>query len=133
MDFTPKSESESAGLNLFMNKDFYLSFQKTRRNGKEVLVVTKRFNGKETEIATKEYSSNNLILGVYAEGQDYSFRVSSDNIHWTTIADKVDGRTLSRTNAGGFTGAYIAMYATSSGQPSSNYADFDWFSYAETK
>ena len=133
MNFTPKSESESAGLNLFMNKDFYLSFQKTLRNGKEVLVVTKRFNGKETEIAAKEYSSNNLILGVYAKGQDYGFRVSSDNIHWTTIADKVDGRTLSRTNAGGFTGAYIAMYATSSGQASSNYADFDWFSYSETK
>jgi alpha-N-arabinofuranosidase len=31
--------------------------------------------------------------------------------------------------AGGFVGAYIAMYASSNGQPGTNHADFDWFEY----
>ena len=31
--------------------------------------------------------------------------------------------------AGGFTGAYIGLYATSNHQPTENYADFDWFEY----
>ena len=45
------------------------------------------------------------------------------------LAENVDGRILSTPVAGGFVGAYIAMYASSNGQTSTNYADFDWFEY----
>jgi xylan 1,4-beta-xylosidase len=31
--------------------------------------------------------------------------------------------------AGGFIGAYLGMYASSDGRPSTNTADFDWFEY----
>jgi alpha-N-arabinofuranosidase len=41
----------------------------------------------------------------------------------------MDGRILSTPVAGGFVGAYIAMYASSNGQFSTNHADFDWFEY----
>jgi alpha-N-arabinofuranosidase len=43
----------------------------------------------------------------------------------------VDGRTLSRSNAGGFTGTYIGLYTSSNGTTSNNYADFDWFTYSK--
>ena len=36
---------------------------------------------------------------------------------------------LSLPLAGGFTGAYLGMYASSNGTPSNNTADFDWFEY----
>jgi len=36
---------------------------------------------------------------------------------------------LSTLVAGGFVGAYIAMYASSNGGPSTNHVDFDWFEY----
>jgi xylan 1,4-beta-xylosidase len=48
-----------------------------------------------------------------------------------TLAENVDGRILSTPVAGGFVGAYIAMYASSNGQPSTNHADFGWFEYHE--
>ena len=38
-------------------------------------------------------------------------------------------RYLSSEVAGGFTGAYFAMYATGQGQPCAAAADFDWFEY----
>ncbi|MFN2286052.1 MAG: hypothetical protein ACK2UQ_16685, partial [Anaerolineae bacterium] len=41
------------------------------------------------------------------------------------------GRILSTTVAGGFVGAYLGMYASSNGQPSTSIADFDWFEYIE--
>ena len=47
----------------------------------------------------------------------------------STLAENIDGRILSTPVAGGFVGAYIAMYASSNGQPSTNHADFDWFEY----
>ena len=31
--------------------------------------------------------------------------------------------------AGGFTGAYVGLYATSNGRASANHADFAWFEY----
>ncbi len=37
---------------------------------------------------------------------------------------------MSSPAAGGFTGAYIGMYASANGRPSDNVADFDWFEYA---
>jgi xylan 1,4-beta-xylosidase len=51
--------------------------------------------------------------------------------HWHTLLENVDGRTLSRTNAGGFTGTYISLYASSNGMPSKNFVDFDWFNYTQ--
>ena len=38
-------------------------------------------------------------------------------------------RYLSTEVAGGFTGVYLGMYATSNGQERTAPADFDWFEY----
>jgi xylan 1,4-beta-xylosidase len=48
---------------------------------------------------------------------------------WIPLATEVDGRILSTPVAGGFVGAFLAMYASSNGLPSENFADFDWFEY----
>jgi alpha-N-arabinofuranosidase len=50
-------------------------------------------------------------------------------IEWKSLIENVDGRILSTPVADDFVGAYIAMVVTSNGQPSTNYADFDWFEY----
>jgi xylan 1,4-beta-xylosidase len=41
-------------------------------------------------------------------------------------------RYLSSEVAGGFTGVYIGMYATSNGDGRTSPADFDWFEYHPT-
>ena len=63
-----------------------------------------------------------------AHEQDYNFHFSTGG-QWQTLAENIDGRILSTPVAGGFVGAYIAMYASSNGQPSTNHADFNWFEY----
>jgi alpha-N-arabinofuranosidase len=66
---------------------------------------------------------------VTAHEQSYNFYFST-NDQWQALAENVDGRILSTPVAGGFVGAYIAMYASSNGQLSANHADFDWFDYS---
>jgi alpha-N-arabinofuranosidase len=40
----------------------------------------------------------------------------------------VDGRILNSCHTGGFTGAFLGLYATAP-QPPSSSCDFDWFAY----
>jgi alpha-N-arabinofuranosidase len=79
--------------------------------------------------ATQPVQGSSYNLKVSAHEQSYSFYVSTQPEEWCTVAENVDGRILSTPVAGGFVGAYIAMYASSNGQPSTNHADFDWFEY----
>ncbi|MEW9530959.1 glycoside hydrolase family 43 protein [Microbispora sp. NPDC049125] len=65
-------------------------------------------------------------LGVQARGQDYRMSYATGNGEWRPIGDTLDGRILSSTVAGGFTGAYVGMYAGGDGGAP---ADFDWFDY----
>lgn len=80
-------------------------------------------------MAEQPIRAGRLYLKVEAREQAYSFYAASEPGSWFPVAEDVDGRILSTPVAGGFVGAYIAMYASSNGQPSANYADFDWFEY----
>ena len=126
-EFTPQSDNECAGLTLIQNKDFCFLFVVTR--GKEPIVrLIKRSHGRDETIAEQPMPVGLCTLKVTAHGQDYSFYFSV-NDRWQALAEKVDGRILSTPVAGGFVGAYIAMYASSNGRSSKNNADFDWFEY----
>jgi alpha-N-arabinofuranosidase len=129
MTFTPQLPNETAGLVLFMNNDYHFRFEKINKDGVGQLVVIKRHAGKETILASSPCNQKSIELGVFAIGQAYGFKFKQANGTWKTIISNVDGRTLSRINAGGFTGTYIGMYASSNGTVSSNYADFEWFRY----
>ena len=129
--FDPKNENESAGMVLLMNNNYHFRFEKVIRNGKRMLVITKRHGGVETNLFNEPYENLSVELGVFADGQNYGFKFSSGNNKWKTLLTNVDGRTLSRSNAGGFTGTYIGLYTSSNGTTSNNYADFDWFTYSK--
>ena len=131
MSFSPQSENETAGMVLFMNNDFHFRFERLIKNGKNFLVITKRHAGVETVLHSEPCNKIDLELIVFANGQDYGFKVGFGDGQYKTLLQNVDGRTLSRTNTGGFTGTYIGLYASSKGVPSTNYADFDWFSYSK--
>jgi alpha-N-arabinofuranosidase len=131
MTFSPKSENETAGMVLMMNNDFHFRFDRGLRNGKGVLKVTKRHAGVDTILLTMPCENTNMELGVFADGQNYGFKVSYGGGKWTSLLKNIDGRTLSRTNAGGFTGTYIGLYASSNGKASDSFADFDWFTYSK--
>lgn len=127
-EFTPQSDNECAGLVLVQNNDFHFRLVVTHEN-ETILRLIKRSHCKDENLATQPLPAGRYTLKVTAHEQDYNFYFST-NGQWHTLAENVDGRILSTPVAGGFVGAYIAMYASSNGQPSTNHADFDWFEYS---
>jgi len=126
-EFTPQP-NEHAGLALVQSTDFHYLFVVTHENA-PVIRLIKRAHGKEEILAEQPVSAGQYTLKVTAHKQDYNFYYST-NGQWQTLAENVDGRILSTPVAGGFVGVWIAMYASSNGQPSANHADFDWFEYS---
>ena len=70
-----------------------------------------------------------VYFRVQACGQAYRFYATNQPGKWQTLSSEVDGRILSSPVAGGFTGTFIGMFASSNGESSQNFADFDWFEY----
>ena len=128
LEFTPQNEYECAGLALNQNNDFHFLFVITKTT-EPVLRLIKRAYGKEVILAEYPVHAAKLSLKVQAHEQAYSFYFANIPDEWQTVAEDVDGRILSTPVAGGFVGAYIAMYASGNGGPSTNNADFDWFEY----
>lgn len=131
MDFQPENENETAGLVLLQNHDYQFRIEQTKIDHRFVVSLTKREKGVDHILATHDIRSSRLYLKVEAIGQDYSFYYSEQPEKWKTLMENVDGRILSTDVAGGFVGAYIGIYASSNGQESHNFADFDWFEYIE--
>jgi xylan 1,4-beta-xylosidase len=128
VEFTPQNEHECAGLALVQNNDFYFLFVITKAT-ELVLCLIKRAYGKEEILAQQPANAAKLHLKVEAHEQAYHFYFANKPDEWQAVTEEVDGRILSTPVAGGFVGAYIAMYASSNGQPSTNNTDFDWFEY----
>jgi len=128
MEFTPRSANECAGLVLIQNDSFHFRFIVGYEN-EPVLRLIKRAHGQDEILASQPVPSGYYILKITADEQNYNFYFSTNGI-WHALAENVDGRILSTPVAGGFVGAYIAMYASSNGQPGTNYADFEWFEYS---
>jgi alpha-N-arabinofuranosidase len=125
LTFSPLVENECVGLVAIQNEDFHFRFVVTA----QTVRLTQRAHKEETILAEQPLAAGQVWLKIEAHGQNYGFYFSTDLDTWHPLAENVDGRILSTPVAGGFVGAWIAMYASSNGQPSSNYADFDWFEY----
>ncbi len=129
LEFTPQTAQECAGLALVQNNEFYFCLCVTR--GVETVVrLIKRARGVEEMLAEQPLEAGPLYLKIEGHGQAYSFYTTVEPGKWRPIAENIDGRILSTPVAGGFVGTYIAMYASSNGQPSTNSVDFDWFAYS---
>ena len=71
-----------------------------------------------------------MQLRIQAQGASYNFSFSENGKAWNMLKDKVDGKFVSTQVAGGFIGCLFGMYATSSGQPTTNTASFKYLKYA---
>jgi DNA-binding transcriptional LysR family regulator len=114
---------------LVQNNDFHFRVESLLSDGRRCIRLTRRHAAQEEILAEQPLEGDRVYLKVAAVGQAYSFWFGTSPDNWGVLKEDVDGRTLSRTTAGGFVGTYIAMYASGNGTPSSNVADFDWFEY----
>ncbi len=129
VEFTPQSRHECAGLVLIQNNNFHFRFTVTSNDESSVIRLVKRAHGNEVVLCEQAISSRLFYLKVEGYEQEYSFFVATELDEWQSIAEAVDGRILSTPVAGGFVGAYLGLYASSNGQPSTNQAHFEWFDY----
>lgn len=131
MEFIPKKEKETAGLVMFQSPKCHYRLEMMLVNGEQYVVLTKCDKGVETVIDKTGYNAKRIGLKISAFGAQYNFYYSADGKEWHQIGGPQDGKILNSRYSGGFTGSFIGMYASSNGGKSSNYADFDSFSYRE--
>ncbi len=130
MEFAPSAEQEEAGLVLLQDDRFNYIFTKAQKNGQTILRAAKSEHGVYTIL--KEFPIENtkrIYLSAQCNVSSYAFYYGYSETEMICAIDGLDAALLSSSVNGGFTGAYMGMYASANGTDSTNHADFDWFHY----
>ncbi len=133
LTFAAKAENEQAGLVIFQNEQHFYYLCKSLVANKPVIQLFKSGAEKQPlELLAQlplSATTGKVQLRINAEGDTYRFEFAETPQQWRTLKDKVDARFLSTQVAGGFIGCLFGMYATSSGQPTTNAAAFKYLKY----
>lgn len=133
LDFTPVSSNERSGLTVFQSESNFYFLAKSISGGQETVQLFKskpREKNMETIVeAALPVKQPALFLRIDAEGDSYRFSYSTDGKKWLLLKDKVDAKFVSTKTAGGFVGCIYGMYATSSGEKTTNTARFKYLKY----
>lgn len=130
MEFTPSSDQEEAGLVLLQDDRFNYIFTKAKKDGQMILRVAKTEHGVYSilkELPIKD--TGRIYLSAQCNISSYAFYYGYEAQEMNCVIDGLDAALLSSSVNGGFTGAYMGMYASANGAESTNHADFDWFHY----
>jgi alpha-N-arabinofuranosidase len=114
-----------------MNETHHYEIAVTLRDGKRAAIVRRRIGSLTSEVACRPLPDGPVILRIDAEKEWYTFSVAAPDAEPVRLA-RGETRYLSTEVASGFTGVYIAMFATASGYAADNAAHFDYFEYAPT-
>ncbi len=133
LNFSPKSASEKAGLMIFQDERHFYLLSKSTAQGKDMLQLFKSNpKDKSMELLTEvplTSKTGKVGLRIASQGGTYSFSFSDDAKSWKLLKDNVDAKFLSTKQAGGFIGCLYGLYATSSGEPATNSASFQYLTY----
>ena len=130
MEFTPANENEEAGIALVQDDRFHYLMVLVQKDGKPFLQAYQTENGTKSLLAETEIKDvKRLYLSVQGNTTDYDFYYGYTDQEMLPLVRGLDASLLSSVVNNGFTGTYIGMYTSSNHQPSTNYADFDWFNY----
>ena len=129
MDFSPKSNGAEAGISFFQQDNNYINLTVKKEADKAYLQLIVKEREKEQSLVKKEELSNysgTIQMKVIANSGQYKYAYSLDGGNtFNDFAQTADNLIICR----GYIGTNLGMYATSNGQPSNEFADFDWVSY----
>ncbi len=128
LDFAPKRDGEEAGLGVRMNERFHYLLAVTRLEGRRCAVVRLTVEEQTTEVARETLGEGPITLEIRSDWDRYYFSFAAEGQAPGQIA-AAEAKNVSTNVAGGFTGVYLAMYATGNGRDSTTPAFFDWFDY----
>ena len=118
-----------------MNDRYHYQLGITLREGRRRAFVRKVLDGEI--VRPKRYEDlpqGPVVLSIKATPRAYELGVASADRRSLTVLATAETGAISVEEIGlkhgmCFTGAFIGMYATGNGRPSSAPADFDWFEY----
>jgi len=128
LDFAPANDHDEAGLTVFMNDQHHYEVAVRRVGGQRCIIARRQIGSLRSVVAIAELPPGPVTLSVTASASEYTLAYATGDSAPRTLATG-ETRYLSTEVAGGFTGVYLAMYATGNGQPSTTPAAFDWFDY----
>ena len=131
MTFSPSGDNDESGIAIVQKDNNFLSLTLKQFN-EDISIELKLMNNVETIIASKkiDYKSKFPIqLKVESYQNNYRFYYALKNNDFQLFAETPSDHLLSH----GYTGAHIGLYATSNGQMSTGYADFDRVEYTSVK
>jgi len=131
MTFSRTSDSDEAGIAIVQKDNNFLSLT-LKQSSDDIALELKLMNEIQTSIASKkiDYNSKQPIqLKVESFNNKYHFYYALENQKFQLLAEAAANHLLSH----GYTGAHIGLYATSNGQMSTGYVDFDRVEYKSVK
>lgn len=127
LEFEPTSENEEAGLAVLADNRHHNEIAVTLRDERRCAVVRRRIGSLVAEVASHELPTGPVELRISADKSTYRYHAGLPG-KAVEIATS-ETRYLSTQVAGGYTGVYFGLYATSRGCSSDAKAWFDWFHY----
>lgn len=128
LEFEPTADGEEAGLTVFMNEKFHYEIAKLMKDGSPKLILRRRVGSLVQIAAEVDYTESPVILSIQANEVMYTFSYSTPDGE-SEILGKGEAAFLTKEVAGGFAGAFFAMYATGNGKKANAPAHFDYFDY----
>jgi xylan 1,4-beta-xylosidase len=134
VDIDRLADNETAGLVLRHSDEHSVRLELALVDGSRVVRVVRRVFGVDDVVDHTRAPDGPVQLAIEARGMSHDFRVRDLDGNWLSVA-RLDARFLSFTEAEGFFGVVIAMFASSNGSPGAgdgkpSVADFDWFDYS---
>ena len=128
LEFEPEREGEEAGLTLRANEENHYDLCVVRAGERRRVRLRTRVQGETRVMGDVEAPHGPLVLSIAAERGRYDFAVAGVEAASRTLGS-ASPVSLSTERAGGFTGVYIGLYATTPHAAPMPPADFDWFEY----
>ena len=129
MTFSPDKEGAEAGISIFQQDDNYVNFTIENNKGLSTLKLTLKGREKELKVEKREILKNykgEITFKLVSRNSSYKYLYSLDGgANFNLFAETSDDIVLCK----GYIGTNIGVYASSNGQPTKEYADFDWVSF----
>ena len=123
LTYRPGHDGDRAGIVAVQNDDFYLFFGRAKRDGRDVIEVTRRAGSADPRDGVviarlPAPTGNQIVLACHFAGGTARFSYHVPSRHHghgpdIVVADGVDATNLSTAKAGGFVGTIIGPYAYS--------------------
>ena len=134
MSFVPENNREEAGIILMQKGNYHYRLVVTKNNGQNELKLIKAYHPdrkvlSQSTVASVVTTGNDIVLGYDQNRLNIQFYYGTDPADLKPLGGLQDGRVISSNFAGGFTGPFTGLYASSNGTNSSNVAQFEFFEY----